>query len=307
MTSESERYIVEFLQVVSFVVLPGLPTVQLVNNILKVLFRSAGSTGLRYNVSAICGQYVFERRTTSTYRARLVDLSIHELEKKDHSYWSFRFLGKLSVILPNLYLVTARVAAYFRRLRTTLPGPGHTAIYIAATGMDHRLGWVAFGGMISTVVTLLRHAVNVEWLINPNLHLPRRSAFDWKMEIWLEIVAAAIGQSMLMRTTGRISSYTLFSRLLDSLSERYIITALTFLSMFCIQYRHPLSAGLRRRSSGVRTVLKVAFMVLTATYIATVAFLQIFVDIEELADLRLGWVFGWNYLWRVPEPSWLML
>jgi hypothetical protein len=48
-------------------------------------------------------------------------------------------------------------------------------------------------------------------------------------------------------------------------------------------------------------------MIGSALYIAAVAFLQIFTDVEEIADIKLGWVFGWNYLWAVPEPNWLML
>jgi hypothetical protein len=31
--------------------------------------------------------------------------------------------------------------------------------------------------------------------------------------------------------------------------------------------------------------------------------LQIFVDMEELADLRLGFVLPWNYRWMIPGPS----
>lgn len=163
---------------------------------------------------------------------------------------------------------------YVRRLWTTLPGENYTAIYIAATGLDHRLGWVAFRGMVSIFITLLRHVINVDWSSNPNLHLPRRSTFDWKMEILLEIVAAAIGQStrsMLMR---RISTSTLITvhnfglrnwKLRDNYS--------TLLVLLCIQYRVPLMAGMQRRSSGIRRILLGTFMIGSALYIATVAFL----------------------------------
>ncbi|MCJ1476440.1 hypothetical protein MMC13_005106 [Lambiella insularis] len=307
LVSESERYWIEALQVILFIILPGLPTVQLVNSFIKVLFKSTWSSGLRYNVSALCGQYIFERRTTSSYRARLIHISLPELEAEEQDYSSGQFWGRTLAILANLYLVTARFAAYIRRLRTTLPGEDHTAIYISASGMDHRIGWVAFGGMVSTLITLLRHSVNVEWSTNPHIHVPRRSTFDWKMEIWLEIVAAAIGQSMLMRLTNRISTSTLRSRILDVDIGGYVVTILTLLVLFCIQYRIPLMAGMQRRSSGIRRILLGLFMVCSALYIATVAFLQVFADVDEIADIKLGWVFGWNYLWTVPEPNWLML
>jgi hypothetical protein len=304
MVSESEKYWIEALQAILFIILPGLPTIQLGNCFLKVIFKSAWSSGFRYNISAVCGQNIFERRTTSNYRARLIDLSPHELEEeKKQGYASGQFWGRLLVILINLYLVTARFAAYVHRLRTTMPGPYHTAIYIATTGFDHRLGWVAFGGMISTFIALLRHLVNVEWSINPNLHLPRRSTFDWKMETWLEMFAAAIRQSMLMRLTNRISLSTLGSRILDFEVGRYIITISSLFLLFCIQYRVPLMSGIQRRSSGIRRLLLATFMFSSTLYVVTVAFLQIFTDVEEVADIKLGWVFGWNYLWAVPEPS----
>ncbi|MCJ1393283.1 hypothetical protein MMC18_006155, partial [Xylographa bjoerkii] len=307
LVSESERYWIEALQVIMFIILPGLPTIQLVNSFFKVVFKSAWSSGFRYNISALCGQYVFERRTTSNYRARLVYVSLPEVEVEEQDYSSGQFWGRTLAISANFYLVTARFAAYVRRLRTTMPGEDHTAIYISATGMDHRIGWVAFGGMVSTLVTLLRHVMNVEWSTNPCLHLRQRSTFDWKMEIWLEIVAAAIGQSMLMRLTNRISTSTLRSRIIDVDIGGYLVTTATLLVLFCIQYRVPLMAGIQRRSSGVRRILRGLFVTGSALYIATVAFLQIFTDVEEIADIKLGWVFGWNYLWTVPEPNWLML
>jgi hypothetical protein len=307
MVSESEGYWIETIQVIIFIIFPTLPTIQLLNSLLKITFKSAWPSGFRYNVSALCGQYIFERRDRSNYRARLIDISTHELETDKHGYWNGHFWGRIAAISVNLYLGTARFAAYVRRLRSVIPGEGHTAIYIAATGFDHRLGWVAFGGMVSTVLTLLRHTVNVEWSLNPNLHLPRRSNFDWKMEIWLEIIAAAIGQSMLMRLTNRSSTSTLRSRIFNLDSGRYITTASTFLVLIGIQYREPIMAAMRRRSSGLRRILLALFMLVSALYIVTVAFLQAFTDVEEIADIKLGWVFGWNYLWRVPEPNWLML
>jgi hypothetical protein len=303
--SESGGYWIEAVQVLAFIFLPTLPIIQLVNSILKVFFKSSWTVGIRYNVSAICGQYIFERRTASHYRARLIDLSTHELEMTKLSYLSGQFWGRILAILPNLYLVTARFAAYICRLRATIPG--HSAIYISATGFDHRLGWVALGGLVSTLLTLLRHAVNVEWSVNPNLHLPRSSTFDWKMEIWLEIIAAAIGQSMLIRLTNRITSSTLRSRIFNLDAGRYITTISALLVLFVIQYRVPLMASLRRRSSGLRRVFFVAFVLVSASYVVLVAFLQVFTEVEEIADLNLGWRFGWNYNWRVPDPSWWML
>ncbi|KAH8748496.1 hypothetical protein F5882DRAFT_422089 [Hyaloscypha sp. PMI_1271] len=305
MVSESGGYWIEAVQVLAFIFLPTLPIIQLVNSILKVFFKSSWTVGIRYNVSATCGQYIFERRTASHYRARLIDLSTHELEMTKLSYLSGQFWGRIFAILPNLYLVTARFAAYICRLRATIPG--HSAIYISATGFDHRLGWVALGGLVSTLLTLLRHAVNVEWSVNPNLHLPRRSTFDWKMEIWLEIIAAAIGQSMLIRLTNRITSSTLRSRIFDLDAGRYITTISALLVLFAIQYRVPLMASLRTRSSGLRRVFFVAFVLVSASYVVLVAFLQVFTEVEEIADLNLGWRFGWNYNWRVPDPSWWML
>jgi hypothetical protein len=160
---------------------------------------------------------------------------------------------------------------------------------------------------VSTLVTLMRHAVNVEWNLNLNMHLPRRSTFDWKLEIWLEIIAAAIGQSILMRLTNRIIPSTLWSRIFNFDSGRYITTASTLLALVGIQYRDPITAAMRRRSSGLRRLLLALFMIVSALYIATVAFLQVFTDVEEIADIKLGWVFGWNDLWRIPEPNWWML
>lgn len=306
-TSKSERYIHEFLQFVAFMLLPGLPVVQLVNKLVQVVFRTAGPGNFRYHASGVCGEYVFERRDTSTYKERLVDLSIHELEQRNGSYCSCQFLGRLVAILINLGLVAARVAAYIRRLRTMLPGPGHHDFYIAATGLDHRLGWVAIGGMASTLVTLLRHLLNVEWSIDPNLHMPRRSNFDWKLEVWLEIMAAAVAQNMLLKLTNRITAHTFLNRFWRTLDGKYLFTALAFISAYCLQYRHALWNRLQSRSTGLRKTLKIACMVFTAVYIALVAFVQVFADVEELADLRLGWTFEWNYLWKAPDPSWLML
>jgi hypothetical protein len=247
--SESEGNWIEAVQVIIFIILPTLPTIQLVNSFLKVILKSAWSAGFRYNISALCGQQLFERRETSKYRSRLIDLSTNELKSEKQSYRSAQFWGRFGAILVNFYLVTARFAAYVRRLRSTIPGAGHTAIYLAATGFDHRLGWVSFGGLISTVITLLRHIVNVEWSMAPNLHLPRRSTFDWKMEVWLEIIAAALGQSMLMRLTNRMTAGILWSRIFSFDSGRYVATVFTLLALLCVLYREPILAGIRRRSS----------------------------------------------------------
>lgn len=316
MVSQSRSYRVEALEVVLFVFLPALPAVQLINSFLRVTlgsaFGSPWSSGFSYGISGICGQFLLRHTAGQSYRLRIIDVPVSGLVQRRESYFSAQFLGRLLAIGFTLLQVMARFVAYVKRIRTPILGPHDyhpTTIYIAATGMDHRLGWIAFGGMVSTTITLVRHLVNVEWTLHPALQLPRPgpAPTSWKAELWLEIVAAAAVHTILLRLTNRVNPIDIAFRVLDFHTGWYLIGTVATVLLILVEFQRPLVGTIlatRRRRRNMLKVLTVFLLLLTAVYIGILAFIQLFADVDEVADIRLGWEFGWNYLWAVPDPNW---
>jgi hypothetical protein len=65
---------------------------------------------------------------------------------------------------------------------------------------------------------------------------------------------------------------------------------------------HPL-AQIQHPNSQLRGITPWLVLLGAFAYALLVFVLQIFVDMEELVDLRLGFVLPWNYRWMIPGPS----
>lgn len=173
---------------------------------------------------------------------------------------------------------------------------------MSAIGLDHRLGWVAFGGLVSMLKTLVAY-LNVEWDLDPGFN--RHSLESaWKAEIMLEIGAAAVTQEILMVITGRITPFVILCRAFVQPIMFYLLIVPAFTSILLV-FRRPLSLILHRL---VRIVSGWPLVTGLSLYVAAVALVQVFVEMEEVADLKLGFVFPWNWNWQYPGPmSWWVL
>jgi hypothetical protein len=65
---------------------------------------------------------------------------------------------------------------------------------------------------------------------------------------------------------------------------------------------HPL-AQIQHPNSWLRRITPWLVLLGAFAYALLVFVLRIFVDMEELVDLRLGFVLPWNYRWMIPGPS----
>jgi len=180
---------------------------------------------------------------------------------------------------------------YFKRLRIQVG----TVTYVACVGLDHRLGWVAFGGMISTVITLVLHLLNRKWTYRP----PPLASLDLhqELEILFEISAAALFQELLIMITGRITPAILLTRLLGQ-HAHFVYIAVGLLGLLLTNYRRPIALAFSNPMSRLRKLTFHLGVGMVVLYCACVAFLQVFVDVEEIADISLGWVYPWSYRWE---------
>jgi len=295
----------ETIQLLAFALFPALPVVQFVNNALKAIFLIlTGTAGnLQYFLAATCGKYVFEVSQASgqnPFRARLIHVPFQDLSSETYPYLDGRWLGRFLLIFANLTPVTLSLVNYFQRLCIR----AGEATYVGSVGLDHRLGWVAFGGMFSTVGTLMLHLVNPKWSYNP----PPLATVDPDRElgVFLEIMAAAWCQELLILITGRITPVILLQRLLGQHAKLVFVTV-ALIGLLFINYQRHIAIVFSNPASRLRKSSLFGSVVLLVLYCSAIAFLQLFVDVEEIADIRMGWVYPWNYRWQMPNPSWWML
>ncbi|KAI9652541.1 MAG: hypothetical protein M1831_006732 [Alyxoria varia] len=345
-TSNSKRFVAEAIQVVAFVFFPTLPLVQLLNNVRKALLQHVRKDMPRpmlpFFTSGVYGQYVVDPgdkidrlpaadpEGTTGHRVRLGDVDRDAVvgERNRVSFRSSRWPGRLVLILVNLTLLALTVGAYIKRsefqddAECGVSSRRHILkrTSLAALGMDHRLGWLAIGGLVSTVLTLAAHINNRSWEYSPFAALTGgrdqgddlwRCYAPWEAEVILEIVTAAVAQDLQAVFAMRASLLELiwrvhFHEVGDFISEHWLLS----LFVLCLLYWARVSDRLAAFWSDPRKrrrVLQLVLYGLGGGVCLFVAWLELLDDITELVEVGHGSIYCLNYMWKRKDPGWFTL
>jgi hypothetical protein len=159
--------------------------------------------------------------------------------------------------------------------------------------------------MFATLVTLVLHLLNCKWSYDPAPLATVDS--DSELEVFLEIIGSAVCQEFLILLTGRVTPTAVLQRLLGHYDAKVVFMVIALISVLFINYRRQIALIVSNPASRLRKFAVLGCVVLVVSYCVSIALLQVFVDVEEIANIRLGWVYPWNYRWQVPNPFWWML
>lgn len=297
-SSNSKRRFPEAVQLLAFCLIPLLPAIQLLHNFIDaMIFLSDGEPGENYYLLAgIAGVVIYEK---PTYRARLLEVDVSHLAPSSLSRMDFQWLGRLIGIAINLGALMFTIIPYFSRLTYRF----HGATFCAATGFDHRVGWIATSALVPIFTTLVLHLINKDWVLQEGTERNQNTE-DWKSRLALEWTAATVVLEILIMLTGRVTvTEVIFDRLLRGKLQFVLVAVMTAALVLASAWR-PLSLLYSNPSKPFHKSLIWLLVVISAAYSFLVFLLQIFLDMEEYADLALDFVLPWNYRWQIPRPAW---
>lgn len=199
----------------------------------------------------------------------------------------------------NIVPLLMTAIQYFARL--TYKWENRT--FCAVTGFDHRLGWIALSSFAPIIITTGAYLQNKKWTL-ASFARQSVSEDDWSPRLALQIFAAAIILELLIMLTGRITviQVTLL-RLLQGKLQLFVAILSTAAAILMSAWQ-PLSLRYSRPQSRLHKILPRALLATSFIYAVLVFLLQIFVDVEEYADLALDFVLPWNFRWQLPSPDW---
>lgn len=316
LSSESQCYKLEGIQLLVFLFFPFLPIIQLLNNFFKlvscVVEKRAKQRDVRYLVAGLCGVRT-ECETDQKDSFNLLDIERKHLRAGVQDYTSLKYRVRLVLLLGNGLVIGLSLAAYVHRLGTTF----RSAKYVGALGLDHRMGWMTIGGLTAVVLSLLIHALNTHWRLGPNVLThsisheiddptsdsihddggelepqPVAPIFSRAVELSIETAIAALIQDQVQGMTNHPSTYRIL--------RRYFLfrVELVFFWIIMIPW-----AAMRYRRAFPRLMLpSLGFFGLLL-----VAGLQLVYDIKEANDISDGEYEPWNYRWAVKDPPWWSL
>jgi hypothetical protein len=313
LTSGSQRYHLEGIQVIVFLFFPFLPIIQLFTSILKLVSclvrRRAEIWNVRYLIAGLFGMRA-NCETGQKDSFCLLDIESKSLKTETQDYTNFRYLGRLLLLLGYGVISGLSVAAYVRRLGITFM----RAKYVGALGLDHRMGWMAIGGLTATILSLPIHAINTHWRVSPRP--PRHSASrevrdpttdtiyvgtdgsqaqdaaptsNRAVELSIETVIAALVQDQLQGITNHPSTYRIFRSHLFSRFKQ-ILFWIIVIPPLVMKYR--------------KAIPRLMLPLLGLFWLLSVAGLQLSYDIEEVKDISAGVYKPWNYRWAVNDLPW---
>ena len=203
-------------------------------------------------------------------------------------YWSFSamYLARVVLVAGCAAVACVSFLTYVHRLGYTY----HGATYVAALGVDHRMGWLSIGALVAAVESVPVLLVNREWIVEKGVEIPRHQERE-KAE-WLSVLIAAGIQDLLQCVTNR------------PISVRAIWYILFYSKGFMCLWGLMLALA--------AWYYKRRFPVILATFagrvwIVSVAMVGVVCDIDELMDIEMGYFQAWNYRWAVRDPTWRSL
>ncbi len=297
-SSNSKFRFSEAVQFLAFCLIPPLPAIQFLHNCIDaMIFLSDGKPReMSHLVAGIAGVVLYEK---PAYRARLLEVDVSHLAPSNSSRMDFQWLGRLIWILINLGALLFTIIPYFSRLAYRF----HGATFCAATGFDHRVGWIATSALVPISTTLILHFLNKEWALQEATERNENTE-DWKSRLALEWTAATILLEFLIMITGRATvTEVIFDRLLRGKLQFVLVAVMTAALVLASAWR-PLSLLYSNPNRALHKSLVWFLIAVSFVYSFLVFLLQIFLDVEEYADLALDFVLPWNHRWQLPKPAW---
>ncbi|KAH7389683.1 hypothetical protein DE146DRAFT_173904 [Phaeosphaeria sp. MPI-PUGE-AT-0046c] len=302
-TSASTAFLIEATRFAAFCLNPLVPTIQIAHNLVDAVVHVLSDEAFEksYLLASVCGTVLYDCGVPQgeSLRARLLEIDVIDLapttKARDAKWWI-----RLIAIIVNIMFIIYSTLPYFLRLAYTFNG----ATYTAATGFDHRLGWVGSSALIPLLATLAVHLLNRTWVLRQGAQ-PNRNTEDWKARLALDLAAATVVLELLIMLTTRITVIQICVNRVMQDKLAIIIPALITLSIILATAWTPLARAYRNPRRWLHKVMPWVFLILSCGYAMLVFLLQIFMDMEELADLALDFVLPWNHRWQIPNPDWL--
>jgi hypothetical protein len=297
----------ELLQLLAFCLVPLLPTVQLMHNMidtLNVVF-SGEPWETSYLLAGISGVVIFRERTAWQPGCRrfLLEMPVSAVHAMPPSPKDGKWLLRILGMLTQLSLVSLTLAKYFVRLNYVYG----QATYCSATGFDHRVGWVAASAALPIVASMMMHFVSRDWKLWQGSDLLGSNS-DWQFRLAFDTTVAGLIWEIFTMLTGRntvirVFYITFVQHREDLMLAMFLTSSLLVIGMWrslSLMWSNP---NRLLHQLGQR-VLPTIFIAFASCYAVSIFFLQIFLDKEEFADLALDFVLPWNYRWQIPDPVW---
>jgi hypothetical protein len=176
------------------------------------------------------------------------------------------------------------------------------ATYVAALGLDHRIGWLEVGALGTLVMSIIIHIQSLEWKViqrptDSVLSAMTRDNLSWT---FLEIALAGLIQDFLLMATNQYGTLLFFQAIFYSLARFVthggglflVIILSVFVGLNMKRILHFLSRGPRKHPEWWS-------LLLAACFVPTII-LQIYQDAEERHQIEQGIYWPWNYRWAVP-------
>lgn len=274
------------IQLIALLCFPISPLVyQSINwiKLLKLLVQQRPRvSSLRHGVAGISGQRnsTLPNSNVALGGHHLLDVDRDAIEATILPYYSLRYYARAVLLYVGLITVGLHVDFYIGRLRVRY----HGATYVAALGLDHRMGWLAMGSCAAAMFSIPIHLMNTQWTLRSKETLP--TADKYAEDVMCVIVAAGV-QDTLLALTNRPSTLGLLG-LQGSLG----LQSLCAIMVLGLGYKFR-----RWVPGGVISTVVLLWLVL-------VAMVQLVYDTKEVAEIQRGVYRPWNYRWAVKAPPW---
>lgn len=293
--SRRSRYRLEFIHILLFVFFPFLPIAIHFTNIFRLL-----KLLVRWPSQGISKSYIigglFGMRTDldssingKSEPCHLLDLEPNRVDARPQIRSSASYLTKACVLLLTTFASWLGIRAYYQRLHITF----HTATYVGALGLDHRIGWLAINTFVLTMMTIPLHAINIRWEVTPNARI---TTYRGLMELGFTILVAALIQDILGIITNHPNAFSVMVEPFLIFISRPDIGAFAAVVVFAI-------VSIGGHFITVRRAMPVV-AVLVMMWIFLVAISQVVWDVAEFRDVVAGRYQPWNYRWAVRDPPW---
>lgn len=285
------RYRLEFIHILLFVFFPFLPIVIQLTNIfrlLKLLVRwPSQGISKSYVVGGLFGMRIDPGPSINgkSEPCHLLDLEPNRVDARPQLRNSASYRIKACVLLLTTFASWLGIRAYYQRLHITF----HTATYVGALGLDHRIGWLAINTFVLTMVTIPVHAINIKWE-----NKPKATTYRGLTELEFTIFVAALIQDILGIVTNHPSAFNVMVEPFLIFASMSDIGAFAAVVVFAI-------VSIGGHLITVRRAIPVV-AVLVMMWILLVAISQVVWDVAEFRDVVAGRYQPWNYRYAVRDP-----
>ena len=251
---------------------------------------------MKFTIAGACGmRSEFTRDSNGTLQPfHILDVNPNGLDAEQQPCTTLPYLARTALLVANAAVLGLSVGAYIERLKVRY----HSASYVAALGLDHRMGWLAIGALATTLVSLPIQLINTRWRVRTNVN--DEASKRWPELAWVALIAASI-QDVLQHLTNRPLFLFVSGVLWLHRNSRRI------LGRFVIVYWALNLAILAFIIRKVRWRRDRIFYLLGILCVVMVPIVQLVYDIKEVLNIRDEKYEPWNYRWAVNDPPWWSL